>query len=198
MQPLARPPCRPVPHPGNPLHLRLLAFGDLPCSPYPGGAVPGTLTGGLDCSRASAGAHDPYERLFHPRRVMLENSPRYSPAVPEYRRRQMQGVVFVTLNVPGSPMLDARRSAALQTAALDWLEAALDEAERTAAATMVIAFHASPDFASGAESRRYGWLLQRITEHALATSRGCMAIPSAQGGPSAETFCGRAATHPSA
>lgn len=178
------------------LHVGDLKNGSTPCDDavfderrrlLEGSAHPLVLLPGdndwLDCRRTSAGAHDPYERLLHLRRVMFDDSPmagalrpEAQPGVPEHRRWRTQGVVFVTLNVPGSPAPDDRRSAALRAATLDWLDAALDEAERTAAAALVIAFHASPDFESGAESRRYGWLLRRITEHALGTPRPLLLI----------------------
>ena len=137
----------------------------------------------MDCVRSSAGGHDPYERLSRLRSIVFEDGrldralhPVTQPGVPEHRRWRMHDVVFVTLNVPGGAMPDDRRSAALRSAALEWLEAAFDEAERTAAPAMVIAFHASPDFASGADSARHGGLLGLIAGHAAASPRPLLLI----------------------
>lgn len=137
----------------------------------------------MDCSRPTAGSHDPFERLAHLRRILFEDGrldralrPSVQPGVPEHRRWQAQGIVFVTLNVPGGPMPEDGRSQALRTAVLGWLEAAFDEAERSAAPAMVIAFHGSPDFVSGQDGKRYGWLLQHIAVRAAASPRPLLLI----------------------
>ena len=137
----------------------------------------------LDCRRAAAGGFDPFERLTHLRGAMFGDGrldgalrPAVLPGVPEHRRWRMQGLVFVTLNVPGGNLPDDPRSDALRTAARDWLDAAFDEAERTAAPAIVIAFHASPDFAAGDRSPRYGWLLGRIAARAASASRPVLLV----------------------
>lgn len=137
----------------------------------------------LDCRRVAAGRFDPFERLSHLRGAMFGNGgldgalrPAVQSDVPEHRRWQVQGVVFVTVNVPGGTLPDDPRSDALRTAARDWLDAAFDEAERTAAPAIVIAFHASPDFAAGGRSPRYGWLLGRIAGRAAVSPRPVLLV----------------------
>lgn len=139
-------------------------------SPVPFVFVPGDNEW-VDCHRASAGGHDPLERLarlralFHAgdaslgqRTLRLERQsadPRFA-AYRENARWTYGGVVFVALNVPGgnnnlgrTEAMDAEHAARM-AANLEWLDEAVRRAEAPDARGLVVFMQADPRFRRGA------------------------------------------------
>jgi hypothetical protein len=159
------------------IHVGDIKGGGTPCSDETFAArralldaapLPLVLTPGdnewVDCHRASAGSHDPVERLdrlrevffaapasLGRRRIALERQ----PGRPENARWRHDGVVFATLNVPGSEnnaRMPKERDARMRDN-LAWLDAAVALAALPDARALVIAFHAEPGFGRGAQAR---------------------------------------------
>lgn len=138
----------------------------------------------LDCARPAAGGHDPFERLDRLRKRLIERLPaiegvRRSATTPEQALWMHGGVLFLTLNVPGSPLADSGPGAGLKRSALEWLDAGLDAARSGDIRALVVAFHANPGFAAhaaGKPSRRYGVLLDRIARFAARDGRPLLII----------------------
>jgi hypothetical protein len=131
-----------------------------------------------DCARKSNGEWRPHERLDALRTLFFgtaESLGRMRIALsrqdccPENARWQHGDVVFVTLNVSGSPPPHGRRSRALESATLRWLKQAFEQARAADAAALVIAFHANPGFeahARGKPRTRHAALLDELTGRA--------------------------------
>jgi hypothetical protein len=120
-----------------------------------------------DCHRGAAGSYDPIERLTKLRALFFPDSEslgrqRFAvarqsddPRFAEYRenaRWTHGGVVFVTLNVPGSnnnlgrnPEQDAEHHRRMR-ANLAWLEAAVKAAQSPGVLGLVVVAHADPRF----------------------------------------------------
>lgn len=138
----------------------------------------------LDCARAQAGAHDPFERLAALRSVLYAQAPALpglhrSAASPEQARWQIGSVLFVTLNVPGSPLPDTAAGRGQARDALNWLDEALHAEVLRDVRALVVAFHAHPDFsahAAGRGSQRYRALLDRLARFASADRRPLLII----------------------
>jgi hypothetical protein len=118
-----------------------------------------------DCHRANNGAHDPLERLAALRQrfftegrslglrpVAVENQSRQQPLHARYVENQRwhhQGVMFATLHVTGSNNnFEVRDPAAVRefferdAANVAWLESTFEQARRTNAEALVLAFQA--------------------------------------------------------
>ena len=138
----------------------------LDATPVPIVFVPGD-NDWADCHRETAGGYDPVERLdrvrslFHAgesslgrRTIRLERQsadPRFAP-YRENVRWSMGGIVFVTLNVPGSNnnlgrtrVGDAEHAARMK-ANLEWLDEAVRRAEAPEMRGLVILAHGDPRF----------------------------------------------------
>jgi len=146
-------------------------------SPVPFVFVPGDNEW-ADCHRAFAGSHDPLERLaklrelFYPDdqslgrqklRLARQSADARFTAYRENARWLMGGVVFVTLNVPGSnnnlgrnAAMDAEHAARM-AANLDWLDAAVRRAAARDVRGLVVFAHADPAF-GGREGRVDGYV----------------------------------------
>jgi hypothetical protein len=165
------------------VHVGDLKAGSTPCSdevfadrlrlldvsPVPLVFVPGD-NDWTDCHRAGAGRHDPLERLdrlralFHAGETSLgDRSLRLTRqgqdgrfrAYRENARWLVGGVVFVTLNIPGSnnnlgrnPDMDAEHAERMR-ANFEWLEVALKRAEAPDIRGLVVFSHADPRFGRG-------------------------------------------------
>lgn len=137
----------------------------------------------LDCARASAGGHDPFERLAALRQRFF-NAPTPFPlqrqgAAPENTRWIGHGVLFVGVNLPGSPLPDNAAAQALRRHVLDWLDEAAALADPQTVRATVIAFHAHPGFAAharGGTSVRHAWFLDRLVAWAKHDRRPLLLI----------------------
>lgn len=137
----------------------------------------------LDCARASAGGHDPFERLDALRRRFF-SAPAALPlqrqaAAPENARWIRKGVLFITVNLPGSPLPDSDAAQALRRTVLDWLDEAAALADPQTVRATVIAFHAHPGFAAharGGTSVRHAWFLDRLVTWAKHDRRPLLLI----------------------
>jgi hypothetical protein len=147
-----------------------------------------------DCHRASNGGYDPLERLafvrrtFHAEAATLGRRPLRpvrQPGFPENMRWELGGVVFVAVHAVGSHNgLGRSREADTEfgernAANLAWLTAAFEQAARSHARGVVVAFHANPRFESPAGSRaRLGYddLVRALTEHARALGRPVLVV----------------------
>jgi hypothetical protein len=159
------------------IHVGDIKGGGTPCSDevfaarhalLDGSPLPLILTPGdnewVDCRRARAGAFDPLERLEHlratffaapeslgRRRIALERQPGRA----ENARWRHDGVLFITLNVPGSEnnaRMPQERDSRMQDN-LAWLDAAVTEATAGAMRALVVIAHAEPFFAHGRQAR---------------------------------------------
>jgi hypothetical protein len=135
----------------------------LDASPLPLVLAPGD-NDWTDCHRQRAGAYDPLERLARLRelffaaphslgraRLALERQPRR----PENARWRHEGILFVTLNVPGSEnntRMPGERDARMADN-LRWLEAAAKLAAQPDVRALVVVAHAEPALDRGPESR---------------------------------------------
>jgi hypothetical protein len=176
------------------VHVGDFKFGAAPCSdevfaerrrlldasPVPLVFVPGDNEW-VDCRSALAGGHDPLERLaqlrqlFHAGDASLgrrtiplarqSSDPRF-PAYRENARWTMGGVVFVSLNVPGSnnnlgrsDAMDAEHAARM-AANFEWLDEAVRRAEAPDVRGLAVFAHADPRF-RGAAPRVDGYARYR-------------------------------------
>lgn len=137
----------------------------------------------LDCARASAGGHDPFERLAALRqRFFTAPTPfplQRQAAAPENTRWIGHGVLFITVNLPGSPLPDNAAAQALRRTVLDWLDEAAALADPQTVRATVIAFHAHPGFAAharGGVSVRHAWFLDRLVAWAKYDRRPLLLI----------------------
>lgn len=137
----------------------------------------------LDCARASAGGHDPFERLAALRqRFFTAPTPfplQRQAAAPENTRWIGHGVLFVGVNLPGSPLPDNAAAQALRRHVLDWLDEAAALADLQTVRATVIAFHAHPGFAAhgrGGMSVRHAWFLDRLVAWAKHDRRPLLLI----------------------
>lgn len=137
----------------------------------------------LDCARASAGGHDPFERLAALRqRFFTAPTPfplQRQAAAPENTRWIGHGVLFVGVNLPGSPLPDNAAAQALRRHVLDWLDEAAALADPQTVRATVIAFHAHPGFAAhgrGGVSVRQAWFLDRLVAWAKHDRRPLLLI----------------------
>ena len=137
----------------------------------------------LDCARASAGGHDPFERLAALRqRFFIAPTPfplQRQAAAPENTRWIGHGVLFVGVNLPGSPLPDNAAAQALRRHVLDWLDEAAALADPQTVRATVIAFHAHPGFAEhgrGGVSVRHAWFLDRLVAWAKHDRRPLLLI----------------------
>ena len=121
---------------------------------YPFVLIPGDNEW-TDCHRTG---FDPLERLrkiralFHSQSPALPEFSRQSAAWPEHLRWRFGGTLFIALNVPGSnnnlgrtPQMDAEYAARM-VAVFEWLEQAVRLAATPRFQTLVVLFHANPDF----------------------------------------------------
>jgi hypothetical protein len=165
------------------VHVGDLKAGSTPCSdevfadrlrllelaPVPLVFVPGD-NDWTDCHRAGAGSYDPLERLdrlralFHAGETSLgDRSLRLTrqgedgrfPAYPENARWLLGGIVFVTLNIPGSnnnldrnPDMDVEHAERMR-ANFEWLEEAVKRAAAPGIRGLVVFSHADPRFGRG-------------------------------------------------
>ncbi len=137
----------------------------------------------LDCARASAGGHDPFERLDALRRRFFSAPPalplQRQAAAPENARWIRKGVLFIGVNLPGSPLPDNAAAQALRRTVLDWLDEAAALADPQTVRATVIAFHAHPGFAAharGGTSVRHAWFLDRLVTWAKHDRRPLLLI----------------------
>jgi hypothetical protein len=153
----------------------------LDASPLPLVLTPGDNEW-TDCHRARAGGFDPVERLerlravffagndsLGQRRIALERQ----PGRPENARWRHDGVLFVTLNVPGSEnnqRMPRERDARMADNAA-WLAAAASLAARADTRALAIVMHAEPGFGR-APSARDAYASLRRTLSATATRLG--------------------------
>jgi len=137
----------------------------------------------LDCARPSAGGHDPFERLEALRRRFF-SAPASLPlqrqdGAPENVRWIRNGVLFIAVNLPGSPLPDNAAGRALRRNVLDWLDEAAALADPQTVRATVIAFHAHPGFAAhgrGGVSVRHAWFLDRLVAWAKHDRRPLLLI----------------------
>lgn len=126
-----------------------------------------------DCWRGPAGEHDPMERLawlrkhvFSGREPLLGRfagpppfsgllkQSEFGGGLPENLLWQVEGIVFITLNVPGSDHgrrapIDESEHRAREDANRRWLDHALSVAAAVRAPCLAIAIHANPEFGRG-------------------------------------------------
>ncbi|MCB1960779.1 MAG: hypothetical protein KDE68_09715 [Rhodocyclaceae bacterium] len=140
-----------------------------------------------DCHRLPAGSFEPTERLAHLRKVFFSQPrslgsettavrrqsdfPRARP-FPENLRWEKDGIVFATLNIPGSDnnlaQPDEHVLRALANTA--WLDAAFFRARVTRARALVLVIHADLYFnayAAGTPKPAYRDFLDRLRRHVL-------------------------------
>lgn len=155
-----------------------------------------------DCHDARPGGFDPLDRLASLRRIFFDHPGRSlggrpmalasqaeDPAFaefPENVRWRRGGFVFATVHLVGSSnALDPfqGRTAAddaeverRTAAALAWLDAAFDAAERDSASGVVVAFHASPGFLPGEPTHGYEAFLDRLRDRVAGFTGPVLAI----------------------
>lgn len=131
-----------------------------------------------DCHRAFSVAHDPMERLQKLRSLFFFDNyslgqqklslARQSAAYPENARWEHQGVVFATLNVPGSSdnkRMPAERAARGQ-ANEAWMRRAFETARAQSSQAVVLAIQANP-FTGADKDGPYAGLLNAITRETV-------------------------------
>ena len=135
----------------------------LDASPLPLVLTPGD-NDWTDCDRPRAGGYDPVERLGFLRRTFFGTQHSLGrkgialarqPERPENARWRHQGVLFLTLNMPGSEN-DARRPAERDARMADnfrWLAAAAKDAAAADIRALVVIGHAEPGFGRGPAAR---------------------------------------------
>jgi hypothetical protein len=134
-----------------------------------------------DCWRGPAGGYQPVERLLRLRELFfsqpqslgqraidLERQTRSSSPqpYPEHARWIHQGVLFVTVNVPGGDNNMSRDRAefvARDAAVRDWIRASFRIAHARRLAGVVLAIHANPWAAAGPRRRGFAPLLETLT-----------------------------------
>lgn len=178
------------------LHIGDLKSGNQPCddalyvdrealladSRHPVVLLPGD-NDWLDCTRASAGGHDPFERLEALRKRFF-TAPAAFPlhrqaGTPENIRWVRNGVLFIGVNLPGSPLPDNAAARELRRNVLHWLDEAAALADPQTVRATVIAFHAHPGFAAharGGASVRHAWFLDRLVTWAKHDRRPLLLI----------------------
>jgi hypothetical protein len=166
-------------------------------SPVPFVFVPGDNEW-TDCHRALAGSHDPLERLaklrelFYPDdqslgrqkiRLARQSAAARFSAYRENARWLMGGVVFVTLNVPGSSnnlgrnaAMDAEHAARM-AANFAWLDGAVRRAAARDVRGLVVFAHADPAF--GGRAGRvdgYARFREALQTHAAALAKPLLLV----------------------
>jgi hypothetical protein len=195
LQALAREPVAFVIHVGD------IKGGGTPCSDETFAArlalldrspVPLVLAAGdnewTDCHRAAAGAYDPLERLARlrelffageeslgRRRIPLERQ----PGRPENARWRHEGVLFVTLNLPGSEnnarMPDERSMRMADN--FRWLEAAAAQAAQPDLRALVVVAHAEPALHRGPGARDpYASFRMALARHAARLAKPMLLV----------------------
>lgn len=147
-----------------------------------------------DCHRPSNGGHAPLERLAFLRKTFHASAetlgqrtlhPLRQPAYPENMRWALGKVVFVAVHAVGSQnglgrsREDDAEFAQRNAANLAWLAAAFEQAARSDARGVMVAFHANPRFESPAGSRArrgYDDLVRALAEHARAFGRPVLVV----------------------
>ena len=132
-----------------------------------------------DCHRAFNAAHDPLERLQKLRSLFFTDSyslgqrritlARQNAAFPEHARWTHEGVVFATLNIPGSGN-NARMPgefAARSTAADAWIASTFADARAQAHRTVVLVMHANPWASGGVVGNNYAGVMAAITRETV-------------------------------
>ena len=131
-----------------------------------------------DCHRAFGATHDPLERLHKLRSLFFFDLyslgqqkialTRQSTAYPENARWKHQGIVFATLNVPGSannqrmPAELAARTKANEA----WISRTFDAAREQSSRAVVLALQANP-FGDNSKDGPYASLLHAITRETV-------------------------------
>ncbi len=131
-----------------------------------------------DCHRAPGAAHDPLERLQKLRSLFFFDSDslgqqkialiRQSTAYPENARWEREGIVFATLNVPGSAdnkRMPAER-AARGKANADWISRTFEAARAQSSPAVVLVMQANP-FNGNTRDGPYARLLDVLTLEAV-------------------------------
>lgn len=131
-----------------------------------------------DCHRAFGAAHDPLERLQKLRALFFTDEfslgqqkltlTRQQPGYPENARWEHQGIVFATINVPGSSNNKAmpKEKAARDAANDAWVRAAFDTARTNSYRAVVIAMQANP-FGSDTKRGAYTAILRALTRETV-------------------------------
>ena len=131
-----------------------------------------------DCHRAFGAAFDPLERLQKLRALFFADAvslgqqkmalTRQTPDFPENARWEHQGIVFATINVPGSHNNKAmpKEKAARDTANDAWIRAAFDGARAKSQRAVVIAMQANP-FSSDIKRGPYAAILRALTRETV-------------------------------
>jgi hypothetical protein len=183
------------------IHVGDIKGGGTPCSDetfaarlalLDGSPVPLVLAPGdnewTDCDRRRAGGYDPVERLARLRelffaggeslgraRLALERQ----PGRPENARWRHEGVVFVTLNVPGSEnnarMPDERDARMADN--FRWLDAAAGQAARPDVRALVVVAHAEPALHRGPGARDpYASFRAALARHAARLAKPMLLV----------------------
>ncbi len=129
-----------------------------------------------DCWRPFGAARDPLERLQKLRSLFFADGyslgqkkialTRQSAAYPEHARWTHEGIVFATLNVPGSDNNSRRMPAefaARSTAIAAWISATFDEARRERRRAVVLALQANPLPGDGRVRSYFAAMINAIT-----------------------------------
>ena len=129
-----------------------------------------------DCWRPFGAARDPLERLQKLRSLFFADGyslgqkkialTRQSAAYPEHARWTHEGIVFATLNVPGSDNNSRRMPAefaARSTAIAPWISATFDEARRERRRAVVLALQANPLPGDGRVRSYFAAMINAIT-----------------------------------
>ena len=132
-----------------------------------------------DCHRALGAARDPLERLQKLRSLFFADNyslgqrkitlARQSAAYPENARWEHEGIMFATLNVPGSSN-NARlpnELAARGKANDAWIISAFAQARAQSRRAVVLAMQADPFAGDGRVSRNYAPLMNTITRETM-------------------------------
>jgi hypothetical protein len=154
-------------------------------SPVPLVFVPGDNEWS-DCDRASAGGHDPLERLARLRRLFwatpdsLGRNPltleRQPGGYPEHSRFRLGPVLFVTLNLPsgnnwGLTAEPRDEWKGRNPEVLTWLRDSFALARRERMVGIVLLFHANPGFrhfSQGLTHRAFGGFLETLRSEVLS------------------------------
>ncbi len=131
-----------------------------------------------DCHRAFGAAHDPMERLQKLRSLFFFDNyslgqqkitlARQSKAYPENARWEHEGIVFATLNVPGSKnnMSMPAEFAARSNANEAWITGTFSAARAKSSRAVVLAFQANP-FSGSSKNGPYASLMNAITRETV-------------------------------
>jgi hypothetical protein len=183
------------------IHVGDIKGGGQPCSDALFGArhalldaspLPLVLTPGdnewTDCHRQAAGGFDPVERLGRLREVFFATpqslgrqrlSLERQPGRPENARWRHEGVLFVTLNVPGSEnnaRMPKERDARMRDNAA-WLAEAAALASAADVRALVVATHAEPGFGRGPRARDpYAAFRRMLADAAAALAKPVLLV----------------------